>query len=105
MARLRCFSSNADCTRVVDLRLLSTMLVFAPLPDGSYMGFWGYGSLVFFCAVLVPSLKILTFSNSFYATNILVLVGSVTILLVSMVVIDTQTSSSTFATLQRYARI
>jgi hypothetical protein len=77
------------------------MLVFAPLPDGTYMGFWGYGSLVFFCAVLVPSLKVLTFSNSFYVTNILVLVGSVAALLISMVVIDTQTSSATFATLEQ----
>lgn len=77
------------------------MLVFAPLPDGSYMGFWGYGSLVFFCAVLVPSLKVITFSNSFYAINLIVLAGSVGSLLISMVVIDTQTSSSTYATLQR----
>lgn len=101
MDRLRSISGNTHHSGMVDTSLLSMMMLFAPLPDGGYMGFWGYGSLVFFCTVLVSSLKVLTFTNSFYFFNIAVLILSIGSLLVSMAIIDTQVSVATYATLKR----
>jgi hypothetical protein len=77
------------------------MLVFSPLPDGTYLGYWGYGLFVFVCAILVPTMKVLTFSNSYYIMNIFTLFLSMLLLAVSIIFIDSQTSNPHYGTMTK----
>lgn len=64
------------------------MINHAPQADGVYLGFWGYGVLCLTCAIIVPNLKILVFSNSFHFLNIFVLIGSVFLFFISFFFIN-----------------
>lgn len=59
-----------------------------PQPNGIYPGFWSFGVLVFTMTVLIPSLKILTFSYSYYFMNIFVLTMSVILFILTFVALN-----------------
>lgn len=64
------------------------MIMFSPQPNGIYPGFWSFGVLVFSMTVLVPSLKILTFSYSYYFMNIFALTMSMILFLLTFVALN-----------------
>lgn len=63
-----------------------------PQPSGYTLGFHEFGVFVFMCSILVQNLKVLTFSSSFYAANILTIFISILLCILSVLILSSMTS-------------
>ena len=65
----------------------------APQSDGVYLGFWGYGILVFSSVILIPNLIICVISYSYSILNLFFLIFSVGTFVLSFFVISFMTTN------------
>lgn len=66
--------------------------------NGIFPGFWSFGVLVFTMTILIPSLKILTFSYSYYFMNIFALTFSNLLFIFTFLILNSVPSNDLYQT-------
>ena len=81
------------CLQSVIIVMCCSLLTMQPQVDGIYPGFWSFGVLVFTMTILIPSLRILTFSYSYSFMNIFVLTMSFLLFVLSFLILSSWASN------------